>query len=50
MIHVGDWVTLMDKEGVVTDLAFDYITIRTRALDYIMLPNDVVSQSKNHQP
>jgi small-conductance mechanosensitive channel len=50
MIHVGDWVTLMDKEGVVTDLAFDYITIRTRALDYIMLPNDVVSQSKiiNH--
>jgi small-conductance mechanosensitive channel/CRP-like cAMP-binding protein len=50
MIHVGDWVTLMDKEGVVTDLAFDYITIKTRALDYIMLPNDVVSQSKiiNH--
>jgi len=50
MIHVGDWVTLMDNEGVVTDLAFDYITIKTRALDYIMLPNDVVSQSKiiNH--
>ena len=50
MIHVGDWVTLMDKEGVVTDLAFDYITIKTRALDYVMLPNDVVSQSKiiNH--
>ena len=50
MIHVGDWVTLMDKEGVVTDIAFDYITIRTRALDYIMLPNDVIAQSKiiNH--
>jgi small-conductance mechanosensitive channel/CRP-like cAMP-binding protein len=50
MIHVGDWVTLMDKEGVVTDLAFDYITIKTRTLDYIMLPNDVISQSKiiNH--
>lgn len=50
MIHVGDWVTLMDKEGVVIDLAFDYITIKTRALDYIMLPNDVISQSKiiNH--
>jgi small-conductance mechanosensitive channel len=45
MIHVGDWVTLMDKEGVVTDIAFDYITIRTRGLDYIMLPNDVVAQS-----
>jgi len=50
MIHIGDWVTLMDKEGVVTDLAFDYITIKTRALDSIMLPNDVISQSKiiNH--
>jgi small-conductance mechanosensitive channel/CRP-like cAMP-binding protein len=50
MIHVGDWVTLMDKEGVVTDIALDYITIRTRALDYVMLPNDVISQSKiiNH--
>ncbi|MCC6139703.1 MAG: mechanosensitive ion channel family protein [Nitrospira sp.] len=45
MIHVGDWVTLMDKEGVVTDIAFDYITIRTRAYDYVMLPNDVISQS-----
>ncbi|ULA63533.1 MAG: Potassium efflux system KefA protein / Small-conductance mechanosensitive channel [Nitrospira sp.] len=45
MIHVGDWVTLMDKEGVVTDIAFDYITIRTRTNDYVMLPNDAVSQS-----
>ncbi|MDE3042542.1 MAG: mechanosensitive ion channel family protein [Nitrospirota bacterium] len=50
MIHIGDWVTLMDKEGVVIDLAFDYITIKTRAHDYVMLPNDVISQSKiiNH--
>ena len=30
---------------VVTDIAFDYITLRTRAYDYIMLPNDAVSQS-----
>jgi len=50
MIHIGDWVTLMNEEGVVTDIALDYITIRTRAHDYVMLPNDVVSQSKiiNH--
>ncbi len=49
-IRVGDWVTLMDKEGVVTDIAFDYITIRTRTNDYVMLPNDAVSQSSitNH--
>ena len=45
MIHVGDWVTLMDKEGVVTDIALDYLTIRTRANDCVMLPNDAVSQS-----
>lgn len=49
-IHVGDWVTLMDQEGVVTDIALAYITIRTRAHDDVMLPNDVISQSKiiNH--
>ena len=49
-IHVGDWVTLMDKEGIVTDIALAYITIRTRAHDDVMLPNDVISQSKiiNH--
>jgi small-conductance mechanosensitive channel/CRP-like cAMP-binding protein len=45
MIHVGDWVTLMEKEGIVTDIAFDYITIRTRAHDYVMLPNDAIAQS-----
>lgn len=45
LIHVGDWVTLVDKEGVVTDIALDYITIRTRAHDYVMLPNDIVSRS-----
>lgn len=50
MIHVGDWVTLMDQEGLVTDIAFDYITIRTRAYDEVSLPNDVIAQSKiiNH--
>jgi small-conductance mechanosensitive channel len=50
MLHVGDWVTLMEKEGVVTDIAFDYITIKTRAHDHVILPNDVVAQSKiiNH--
>ena len=29
LIHIGDWVTLMDKEGVVTDIAIGHITIRT---------------------
>jgi small-conductance mechanosensitive channel/CRP-like cAMP-binding protein len=49
-IHIGDWVTLMDKEGVVTDIAIGYITIRTRAYDYVMLPNNIISESKiiNH--
>jgi small-conductance mechanosensitive channel/CRP-like cAMP-binding protein len=50
LIHIGDWVTLMDKEGVVTDIAIGYITIRTRAYDYVMLPNNIISDSKiiNH--
>ena len=50
LIHIGDWVTLMDKEGVVTDIAIGYITIRTRAYDYVMLPNNIISESKiiNH--
>lgn len=50
MIHIGDWVTLMDEEGIVTDIGVGYITIRTRAFDYVRLPNNVISQSKiiNH--
>jgi small-conductance mechanosensitive channel/CRP-like cAMP-binding protein len=49
-IRMGDWVTLMGKEGTVTDTNLNYITIRTRSWDHVMLPNDAVSQAEivNH--
>ena len=50
IINIGDWVTVMEKEGVVTDIGFDYVTIKTRANDEITLPNDVIAESQivNH--
>ncbi len=50
IIRVGDWVTLMGKEGVITDINLNYVTIKTRAWDYVSLPNDAVTQAEvvNH--
>jgi small-conductance mechanosensitive channel len=45
MIRVGDWVTLMDTEGVITDVNLKYVTIKTRGWDYVSLPNDAVTKS-----
>jgi small-conductance mechanosensitive channel len=50
IIRVGDWVTLMGKEGVITDINLNYVTIKTRGWDYVSLPNDAVTQAEvvNH--
>ncbi len=50
IIRVGDWVTLMGKEGVITNIDLNYITIKTRGWDYVSLPNDAVTQAEivNH--
>lgn len=50
IIRVGDWVTLMGKEGVITDINLNYVTIKTRSWDYVSLPNDAVTQAEvvNH--
>ena len=50
LIRIGDWVTLMGKEGMVTQVTLNYVTIRERSWDYVMLPNDAVSQAEivNH--
>ncbi|MBI5854005.1 MAG: mechanosensitive ion channel family protein, partial [Nitrospirae bacterium] len=50
IIRVGDWVTLMGKEGVITNVTLNYVTIKTRGWDYVNLPNDAVSQTEivNH--
>ncbi len=50
IIRVGDWVTLMGKEGVITNITLNYVTIKTRGWDYVNLPNDAVTQAEivNH--
>lgn len=50
LIHVGDWVTIMGKEGVVTNISLGHVTIRTRADDYVLLPNNLITQNElqNH--
>ncbi|MGH7229564.1 MAG: cyclic nucleotide-binding domain-containing protein [Nitrospiraceae bacterium] len=45
MMRVGDWVSVMDKEGVVTDIGFGHVTLRTRDNDYVALPNNNVIQT-----
>jgi small-conductance mechanosensitive channel/CRP-like cAMP-binding protein len=45
MMRVGDWVSVMDKEGVVTDIGFGHVTLRTRDNDYVALPNSNVIQA-----
>jgi len=45
MMRVGDWVSVMDKEGVVTDIGFGHLTLRTRDSDYVALPNNNVIQA-----
>lgn len=42
LMHIGDWVTVMGKEGVVTNLTLGYLTITTREDDAVMLPNNSV--------
>lgn len=45
MMRVGDWVSVMDREGVVTDIGFGHVTLRTRDDDYVALPNSNVIQA-----
>ena len=45
MMRVGDWVSVMDKEGVVTDIGLGHVTLRTKDHDYVALPNSNVIQA-----
>ncbi len=42
VVKVGDWITTMDKEGVVTHIGMEHVTLKTREQDSISLPNDSV--------
>lgn len=42
MIRVGDWVLVLDREGMVTDIGFGHVTLLTREQDTVALPNNTV--------
>jgi len=44
--QVGEWVTLGDKEGEVVDINWRATTLRTRELNYLVVPNSVISKDK----
>lgn len=45
IVKVGDWVTVLDREGVVTHIGMEHVSLLTRAHDVVSLPNDLVIQS-----
>lgn len=45
MIRVGDWVSVVDREGMVTDIGFGHVTLLTREHDTVALPNNTVIES-----
>ena len=46
LVRVGDWVQLAGKEGLVTKVDLNHVTIQTKADDLIMIPNNVVAQQE----
>ncbi|MGQ0810040.1 MAG: cyclic nucleotide-binding domain-containing protein [Nitrospiraceae bacterium] len=45
MIRVGDWVSVLEREGFVTDIGFNHVTLLTREHDHVALPNNNVIQA-----
>lgn len=45
MLKVGDWIATLDREGMVTDIAMQHVTLLTREQDVVILPNDSVIQA-----
>lgn len=42
MVKVGDWVSMLDQEGVVTAIGAEHVSLLTRDQDLVMLPHDRV--------
>lgn len=42
VVKVGDWINTMDKEGRVTHIEMEHVTLVTREQDHVTLPNDAV--------
>ena len=45
IVKVGEWITVVDREGMVTHIGMEHVTLVTRAQDLVSLPNDLVIQS-----
>ncbi|HEX2056161.1 MAG TPA: mechanosensitive ion channel family protein, partial [Nitrospiraceae bacterium] len=45
MLKEGDWITTLEREGKVTHIGLEHLTLMTRERDYVTLPNDTVIQS-----
>ncbi len=45
MVRVGDWISVLDREGLVTDIGFGHLTLLTREYDHVALPNNTVIQA-----
>ena len=45
IVKVGDWITVLDREGIVTHIGMEHVSLLTRAHDVVSLPNDLVIQS-----
>jgi small-conductance mechanosensitive channel len=45
LVKVGDWITVLEWEGVVTHIGMEHVSLLTRAHDLVSLPNDLVIQS-----
>jgi small-conductance mechanosensitive channel len=44
--ELGDWVVIDDNEGVVTDISIVNTQIRTFDEEYVMIPNDIVTDTE----
>jgi len=45
IIRVGDWVSVLDREGMVMGINFSHVTLTTRERAVVTLPNDTVVHS-----
>ncbi|MFB6221652.1 MAG: mechanosensitive ion channel family protein [Halolamina sp.] len=44
--ELGDWVVIGDNEGIVTDISIVNTQIRTFDEEYVMIPNDIVTDTE----
>lgn len=42
MVKVGDWITVLEREGMVTHIGMEHVTLLTRTNDCVTLANDLV--------